>query len=50
MTALLEWVLGTTIDRRVKERTRQLTAESVRLATALRGSNIHIFFQDRELR
>ena len=50
MTALLEWVLGTTIDRRVKERTRELTAESVRVATALRGSNIHIFFQDRDLR
>ncbi len=50
MTALLEWVLGTTIDRRVKERTRELTAESVRVATALRGSNIHMFFQDRDLR
>ena len=50
MTALLEWVLGTAIDRRVKERTREITAESVRLASALRGSNIHIFFQDRDLR
>jgi PAS domain S-box-containing protein len=54
MNRVLEWMLGATlrraIDRRVASRIRDLAVESSRIATALRGANVHIFFQDLELR
>jgi PAS domain S-box-containing protein len=54
MNTVLEWVLGAAlrrqVDRRAAVRTRDLSVEASRIAAALRGANIHLFFQDRELR
>jgi PAS domain S-box-containing protein len=54
MTSVWEWLFGRPlqerIDRRVAERMRDLANEAARVETALRGANMHIFFQDRELR
>jgi PAS domain S-box-containing protein len=54
MGSVLERMLGGAmrrqIDRRVAARTRDLALEAHRVAAALRGANMHLFFQDRELR
>jgi PAS domain S-box-containing protein len=54
MNTVLERILGRVlrrqVDGRVAARTRDLAVESSRIAAALRGANIHLFFQDRELR
>src|ERR1700730_13445668 len=54
MNTVLEWLSGVAlrqqINRRVAARTRDIAVESNRIATVLRGANMHFFFQDRELR
>jgi PAS domain S-box-containing protein len=54
MKPVWEWLFGDAvrkqIDRRVAARTRDLAVESSRIATALRAANMHLFFQDRDLR
>jgi PAS domain S-box-containing protein len=54
MSTVLEWIFGATyrrhVDCRVTERTRELDLECGRIRSALRGSSMHVFFQDRELR
>jgi PAS domain S-box-containing protein len=54
MNTIWEWLLGGAlrrhIERGVAARTRVLAMESSRIADALRGANMHLFFQDRELR
>jgi PAS domain S-box-containing protein len=51
---LLDWLIGGALARRVArqvaERTRELAAQVGRLETALRAANMHVFFQDRDLR
>jgi PAS domain S-box-containing protein len=52
-TALARWldaVLRRHIDKRVAERTEHLRQETARIAAALRGAKMHVFFQDRDLR
>ena len=38
------------IDKRVAERTAHLRQEAARIEAALRGTKMHVFFQDRDLR
>jgi PAS domain-containing protein len=52
-TVLARWLDATFqryIDKRVAERTEHLRHETARLEAALRAANMHVFFQDRDLR
>ena len=54
MNTVWEWVVGAAlrrqIDRGVAARTRDLAIESNLIVDALRGADMHLFFQDCELR
>jgi PAS domain S-box-containing protein len=54
MSTVWEWVVGRTLRRvieaRVAEARRDIAAQSERIAAALRGANVHVFVQDRDLR
>jgi PAS domain S-box-containing protein len=54
MNRLFEWLMGPELRRRIDDgvarRTRVLAVESARIGSALRAANVHIFFQDRDLR
>jgi len=54
MNTVLDWILGAAlrrqIDRGVAARMRNLAVETSRIAAALRGANMHLSFQDRDLR
>jgi PAS domain S-box-containing protein len=49
-----EWAIGAIFRRRIEqevaERRQELIAQSDRIVAALRGANVHIFFQDADLR
>jgi len=54
MSTLWEWAVGATmrrlIEQRLAEAERELAARSDHVAAALRGANVHLFFQDADLR